>query len=265
MKQYNTRRGSKMIIDAHIHLGKDLIYEGRDTTEESILKALGEHGVDKAVIYPANSNTGLEDERARHNEVKEFCDKYPGKFVGICSVNPNIGAKKYMEEINKYIKQGFEGINVNPLIHAWDPTTSKGEQVFSTAQKFNVPLLINTGIGIPFGLPVKLYYLCKKYDDVKVIIVHAGHSMYDCQYLILGKECPNVYFETSEGPNMRTLKNYIKTLGAHRVMMASETLDEIAHSLYAYRHAGMSEEELEWCLGKTAKSVFKGLKRGVIE
>lgn len=249
-----------MIIDAHLHLGKDLIYEGRDTTEQSIIDALEEHGVNKAVIYPANSNTGLKDERVRHMEVKKLCDKYPGKFVGICSVNPNIGAKEYMEEVESYINQGYEGINVNPLVHAWDPTTSKAELVFSAAQKYNVPLSINTGIGLPFGIPIKLFYLCKKYSNVKVIIVHAGRFIYNSQYIVLGRECPNVYFETSQGPNMRVLKSYVKMLGAHRVMMGSETLDEIAHSLYAYRHAGLTEEELRWCLCDTVKSLFKGLK-----
>lgn len=239
------------MIDAHLHLGEDLVYEGFDTSEEMILNILETCNLDGCVIYPANSNISLEIERKHNERVRKFFSKYPNKIFGICQLNPNYEKHIYMEEVKKYKVQGFRGISVNPQIYGWDPLSRHGEVVFETASELDMPLFIAVGIGLPLGQPIRLYDLCSKYSNVKVVLVHADKSYCGNQCEILIKECPNVFLETSLGPNMRLIKKYIKRYGANRVIMGSCHLSLVEHSIYTFEHCGINGEEKSWATDKT--------------
>ena len=94
-------------------MGKDLIYEGRDTTEEMILEAMDQNGIDACLCYPANSNIGIEAEREKHREVKDFFKRYPERVFGICCVNPH-----YDEETYFMLKSG---IPLRNWFNGWKP------------------------------------------------------------------------------------------------------------------------------------------------
>lgn len=235
------------MIDAHLHLGKDYVYDNRDTSISDILAALESNKLDGAVLYPGNSNVGTETERETHDVVCHAFEEYPNRFWGICQINPHVPEDEYFLESRRYIDLGFKGIAVNPQIYGWDPLSSKGDLIFRTALELDVPLFIYTGIGAPLGLPIKLFQPSKKYPDVKKVLVHAGYSMYTSQYELVMQECKNIYFETSMGTNMRVLLKFIKKYGADKIVMGSELLDEIPHSIYMYEQAGLSDSELKQC------------------
>lgn len=249
----------KTMIDAHLHLGKDLIYDDRDTTEEGIIDSMIKNNLSKVLLFPANSNTGLSDERERNYDVISAVKRNSDKFSGVCSVNPNQGEDVYVKEVKTYLENGLEGIYVNPLVHGWDPVSTKGELVFKTAKKLRVPLFIATTIGIPFGLPERIFYLCKEHPDVKVVLQHACRSLYYAQTMLVAKASENIYFETSFGPDMRTTKKLITMFGSQRVIMGSETLDDIPHSQYVYSHIGLSASDHQWCTKKTIASLIPSL------
>lgn len=249
------------MIDAHLHIGRDLVYDGADTTEDMLLRILESCRLDGCVVYPGNSNISKEVERKQNGEVETLFRKYPERFFGICQVNPNYEREEYLEEISDYKRRGFRGINVNPQIHGWDPLSHHGEVVFSAAEEAGMPLFINVGIGLPLGQPVRLIGLCQKYEDVPVVLVHASKSYCGSQCDVVARECPNVYLETSLGPNMRLLKKYVGSYGAHRVIMGSCYPEHVEHSLYCLEHCGISSEEMDWVGRKTILRVF-GEERG---
>lgn len=244
------------MIEAHLHLGKDGVYDGRDTTEDMILEKMDACGLDGCVVYPANSNVSLEAERERNERVRRFFQSHPGRIYGVCQVNPNYDPDLYEEELTRYQELGFAGVSVNPQIHGWDPDSHHGETVFEVANRRKLPLFIAVGVGLPLGQPLRLYELCRQYQELPVILVHAGKSYCGHQCDILAAECPNVFLETSYGPNMRSLKKYITKYGAERVIMGSGSLSQVEHSIYTYENCGITEEQKEWAMGK---SVCKAL------
>lgn len=244
-----------MILDAHLHLGRDYLDPTRSVSEQQLLDAMERNGLDGCVLYPGRSNLGLAIERENHKVVKDFMDTHEHVY-GICMVNPHIGAQAYKEEIKRYKNEGFSGICVDPLSHGWDPKSEDGEMVFQTASQLNLPLFIVEGYVTPYGIPARLFEICLRYPDVRVVIVHAGRFIYDPQYKILGRECPNIYFETSHGPRMRDLKKYVRLLGSKRVFYGSDTLEDIDHIQYMYRHAQLTEEETADCMGNAIVEFF---------
>jgi predicted TIM-barrel fold metal-dependent hydrolase len=49
----------------------------------------------------------------------------------------------------------------------------------------------------------------------------------------------------------------VRTLGPERVMLGTDLVPNVPVELAKYRAIGLSEPQLEWCLGKTAASVFR--------
>ncbi len=249
------------MIDAHLHIGRDFVSDGRDTDEQMILERLEQCHLNGCVVYPGNSNISKEVERKQNEEAAAFFQKYPEKIWGICQLNPNYEEREFMEEVLRYQQMGFRGININPQIHGWDTRSHHGEIVFTVARETKMPLFINVGVGLPFGQPVKLMNLCKKYYDVPVVLVHATKSYCGSQCDVLMQECPNTYLETSLGPNMRSLNRYVKQFGAGRVIMGSCYIFHMEHSIYCFEHCGISGEEFDWATEKTILKVL-GIERG---
>ena len=250
------------MIDAHLHLGEDLIFDGVDTTEEKILEEMDRCGLEGAVIYPANSNVSLEAERERNERVAAFCRQYPERIYGICQLNPNYEREMYQAEVEKYKEKGLLGISVNPQVYGWDPRSHHGQIVFETAARLELPLFIAVGVGLPLGQPLRLYDLCQAYPQVPVVLVHADKSYCGHQCETLAGECANIYLETSLGPNMRLLKKYVDRYGADRVIMGSCTMTQVEHSIYMHEHCGITKEQKKWTMGKTIKKV-PGIERGM--
>lgn len=244
------------MIDAHLQLGEDYIYDYLSTTVEDIKDVVEKGYRSGIVLYPGNSNSSIEIERKSHQVVLDYLTNNSNKVWGIARVNPNYDSEVYVKEVETYLNNGFSGISVSSQVYGWDPNSSKGELVFSTANKFSVPLFIPVGIGLPLGQPIKLFNLIKKYKNTKVVLVHAGKSVYGSQVNFLAEKFENVYLETSQGPNMRELKKYIAKFGSERVIMGSYNLDSLHHATYMAKNAGLTDDEFFWYTEKAIEKLL---------
>ena len=80
--------------------------------------------------------------------------------------------------------------------------------------------------------------------------------MFGADALVVAQECPNVYLETS-WTAVYDLQAMVEKLGPQRVMFGTDLVKNIPVELAKYRALGLSEEQLEWCLGKTSAAVFR--------
>lgn len=245
-----------MIIDAHTHLGDDRLYDSH-RTEDQLLTASSKAGIDALIVQTAQSPT-IEITRSLHDRLVKFVKANPKRIYAIASVNPNYDLDVYFGELQRVIRgYGFIGMKIAPHTYSWNPVVQRGVIPFLAGDTFHVPLMIHTGSGVPFSIPSSLYHCIRKNPHVQVILAHAGgEELFIEETLWLAKQCPNVYLETSRGPTMDEIRRYVQELGAHRVMLGSDSSDEMEHALWMYRHAGLTDKELEWCLGRTAQEVF---------
>lgn len=246
-----------MIIDIHTHLGDDRLYDSH-RTEEELLSVSTRAGIDALIVQIAQSPT-IDITRKLHDRLHKFALENPGRIYAIASVNPHYDLDVYFGELSRCIREkGFIGMKIAPHTFSWNPLVQRGVVPFLAADTFDVPLMIHTGSGIPFSIPSRLYDRIKAFPQVQVILAHAGgYDLFLDETLWLAKQCPNIYLETSRGPSMEFIKRYVRELSAQRVMMGSDSPDEMEHALWTYRNAGLTEDELEWCLGKSAQEVFR--------
>jgi len=62
--------------------------------------------------------------------------------------------------------------------------------------------------------------------------------------------------ETSWLPGF-IISRFCNSLGAERIMFGSDHGDNAAAELAKFEAISLTDQELEWCLGKTAEKVFK--------
>ena len=244
-----------MIIDSHAHLGHDYVFDV-EVNEGHLLELYKKYGVDGAIVQPFICRPYISDTVKIHNRIFKFCNKYPGKFWGIASINPHFRPDEYEEEARRCIlKLGFVGIKLTPIGHAVHPNSEDGLHVFQIARKLNIPIMVHTGAGLPFADPISLLLILKEFKDIKIVLAHAGGNIMAQQALYLAMEFENVYIEPS-WLNILNIRKMLKILGASRIMFSSDHAINVPVELAKYKTLINKEKELEQVLSGTAIEVF---------
>ena len=122
------------IIDAHAHIGYFGGFFNVGITADELVRQMDEYNIEKAVLCALNNE-----------DTKAAVHKYPGRFVGLAWVNPWDGAKA-VEEAMRYIEtEGFKGIKLHPLLHAFVANDDVVYPIAEAASKMQVPLFIHSG------------------------------------------------------------------------------------------------------------------------
>jgi predicted TIM-barrel fold metal-dependent hydrolase len=241
------------IVDAHMHLGEDLIFLVNDT-EEQLLSAMDANGVETLMLQPGIVTP---NQRKAHERIRDFALAHPGRVYGIACFSPYLEEGEYSRLVRWTVKElGFKGVKMHPYAFCHSPGHPAAEKIFRAAAEFDIPVMIHTGNGVPNALPSLCLPAARKHPDLKIILAHAGGGMYAAEATIVAQECPNVYLETSWVP-IYELQAMVNKLGPERILFGSDLANNIPVELAKYRSLGLSEDALGWCLGKTARKLFK--------
>jgi len=242
------------IIDAHAHLGYDDVFDV-DFTEAELLESQEQNGIGITLVQPPTVHD-LAGVQRHHDCVADLCRRFPGRFFGIACPNPHLPGDEYETEARRCVKQmGFVALKLHPFGHAVNPTGKHGRRVFDAAETLGVPVMVHTGAGIPWAAPSLLRPIAKERANLKIILAHAGAGILSGEADQLAADVPNVYLEPSWcGGHL--IRSWVRRLGADRVMLGSDHADNAATELAKYRSIGLTEEELEWTLGRAAAEVF---------
>ena len=243
-----------MRIDPHLHLGTCNIF-GQNTTEDQLLDAMQKNNIDKIVVqnYP-----GMPDYAAGHDRIARFIKQNPGKIYGLVSLNPHLPEDEFCAEVKRCIEElgNFVGIKLHTIGHAISPNNKDADKVFRLASEYRVPVMIHTGTGVPFALPSLSVVRARDYPDVKIVLAHAGYCIYAEEALSVARILPNLYLETS-WTQPQNILGMIRTLGADRVMMASDLAINLPTEIAKATSIGLTPEEQAAYMGLTAQKVFK--------
>jgi len=244
-----------MIIDAHAHLGYDYAYD-EDFRLEYLLSTMDDNKVDASIVQPGTA-FDLKTVVAQHNAIAAVSKDMPHRIFGMANPNPHLKENEYRKELERCVNDlGFVGVKLNPPAHGVSPNLSAGKAAFRAASDIGIPIMVHTGIGIPWSLPSALIQMAMDFKDLKIVLAHSGSSMFASEASLAAKMCPNIYLEMSWMPGFM-IRNFCRTLGPYRIMFGSDHGDNVATELTKFRTIGLTDEELEWCLGKTAVKVFK--------
>jgi uncharacterized protein len=244
-----------MIIDAHAHIGHDFVFD-EDSTEAWLLENYRELGIDGAIVQPFISRPYIADTREIHDRIARLCASKEKQFWGMASINPHFTPEDYEAEASRCVKElGFVALKLTPIAHAAHPANQDSIFVYETAKRLGVPVMIHTGMGIPFSDPASLLDVPDKFPDLKFVIAHAGGDMFFQQALYLARHHDNVYLEPS-WINVMNVKKALDSIGAGKIMFSSDQALNAPVELAKYKAAIKKPSDLERVLSGTAIEVF---------
>lgn len=247
-----------MIIDAHIHLGEDVVFD-EVNCEEDLITYYDRFGIDGGIIQPFIPRPYVSEHVKIHNRIATFCKATsPGKkFFGMASINPHFYPEDYDAEATRCVNElGFVAIKITPIAHACHPSSQDAYHVYEVCRRLNVPLMIHTGNGIPFADPTSVYQGAKDHPDVPVILAHAGSESFNQQARLLAKKLDNVFLEPSWcGTN--AVKHMIEDVGCSKILFSSDNLDQIPVELAKYRQIVKNDDDLEKIMWRNANCIFR--------
>ncbi len=144
-----------MIIDAHAHvfMSPKIKYTADATAFMSAaeqIAVMDKYGIDKAVILPM-SNPEILPEYQGLYEVMEICDRYKGRFIPFCNVDPrltgsllDVNADHFEFVLRQYQRQGCMGLGELAVKMWWDD-----ERVLSlleACQRVGFPVTFHTSL-----------------------------------------------------------------------------------------------------------------------
>lgn len=244
-----------MIIDAHMHLGDCRVFD-LNVTEDELLRSMDKNKVDVSVVQPF---PGASDAAAVHKRIWKFAKRHPGRIYGMASVNPHLPKQKYVDEVTRCVESyGFVAVKLHTIGHAVMPLGSDAGTVFETAAKLEIPVMVHTGMGLPFAAPSLVIPRAKEYPKLRIILGHAGFVISTPDAYVAAKECPNIYLEPSWclGADVAWLAGDI---GPRRVMMGSDLPTNTPMELSKIKALDLKKEDAAMVMGGTASRVF-GLK-----
>jgi predicted TIM-barrel fold metal-dependent hydrolase len=243
-----------VIIDAHTHLGYDYAFEKEFLLDELLIN-MKRNKIDACVLQPGTC-LDLEQVVNQHNTIAELSQRMPGKIYGMANPNPHLASLDYKNELSRCVNDlGFVGVKLHPFAHAVNPNNNDARKIFESALELNIPVMIHTGAGIPWSLPSMVLPIALEFPQLDIILAHCGTSIFSGEAALVAGICSNVYLETSWLPGY-TIKDFCEKFGANRVMLGSDHGSNMEAELSKYRSLGLSEKDLEYCLGKTSAEVF---------
>jgi predicted TIM-barrel fold metal-dependent hydrolase len=265
------------ILDPHVHVWKhDPQYpfaEGarvpdRDATPEMLLDLTGANGVSKTVIIQVihykYDNRYLED----------VLKKYPGKFQGVCRVDPLDPAAP--DHLSQLTARGFRGVRLSPAGNA-SGDWFRGPlmpPLWKRCAQLKVPMTVLA----PIARMPDVARLLEKTPDLTVVIDHMADCPIDqpeeLEKLIALKRYPNVFVKISHTWSISKqpypwldAQQYVKRLhqafGPRRLMWATdwpivETVSTYTRALSVVRDEMrfLNADDLRWILSKTVEKVW---------
>ena len=88
------------IIDAHVHLGEDLLFT-TDDSEEMLLKTMDDHGIAAQVVQPG---IVARDQKMAHERIRRFAAANPGRCYGLACFNPLMDEGAYADLVRWTVK-----------------------------------------------------------------------------------------------------------------------------------------------------------------
>jgi uncharacterized protein len=250
------------VFDCHLHApaeaGEQFQWYKVTHTFEEFASYLDRTGVQRGIISSQRSLKAKPEEFiAGNREVARYVDKYKGRFLGSCGVNP-LHVDEALREI-EYCHNELGFVWVGELCNYMVPylySAKEFESLVDQVVKLNMILQIHTEQG-------EMEYIAQKFPDVTIVFAHFGddHEYEDIfKRIDLVAQNPNYYLDTSGYGHDRVgvLEYAVKTIGPDRVLFGSDfSINDPSTVIARIRNSFLTREEKQKILSGNLEALLK--------
>lgn len=211
---------NELIIDCHCHMGHWFNFNVPQGTAEDMLSMMDTLGMDIACVT-AHSSIGP-DFKFGNDMVIDAVKKYPDRFIGYVTINPNYSEQEIRQELDRCFSiDGMKAIKVHPGMHGCPIDYRKYDSTYQRANELKCPVLIHVWGSEDVAAVVRL---AGRFKDASFIMGHAG-----AEILAMGEALEavnnfdNIYVDLAisriyEG----NVEWFVKEVGSKKVLFGSD-------------------------------------------
>jgi len=253
---------ARRIFDAHLHCpsARGEVWQWNPVTRtfEEFAAYLDRTGVDRGIINSVRSQLAKSavDFVAGNREVARYVEKYKGRFLGACVVNPLLidEALREMEECRKQYGMVWVGELCNYTV-PYQYTIREFELLVEQAVKLNMVLDVHTDLE-------EMQFIIRKFPQATIVFPHFGD---DQEYQNIFKridlvaEHPNCYLDTSGYGHDRVgmLEYAVQKIGPDRVLFGSDfSINCPATVISRIENAFLTTEQKQMILSRNLETLL---------
>ncbi len=240
------------ITDAHAHVGTCDVF-GLDQSPADLLAAMDRYGIRTSLVQPF---PGVWNPPKVHDQIAQMAADHPGRVYGIASMPPHGPPQAYLGEIRRCVEDlGFVGVKLHTIGHAVGPASPGAEAVVAAASDLGIPVLIHTGMGIPFADPGVWLPMIQRHPTVPFVLCHAGGGIVGGAALAVARTCDNVWLESSAAGS-QDLRGMRRAIGAQRLLYGSDLIGAIPVELAKCHALALEAADEALVFGDVAVRLF---------
>ena len=251
-----------IIIDGDVHVSTESNIDQNKITSEELIKIMKDNRVDKTLPSPKLSYARQVEED--NKAIAEAQKKYPDRIIGVGGINPRLGLKSSLQELDKCIKNyRFKAIKFNGARDDYYVDDKKLLYPFyEEMSSKNIVLILHSGADEPDKThPWRIARIAKDFPNIKIQMNHLGGvrkpGLYEAA-IETAQKYKNVFLVGSEADPKAIIKA-IDTLGADKVAYGSDTpfvLMGVALAIYKIILERYSQSEKELVMGLNLKERY---------
>lgn len=255
------------VFDAHLHCPSESgnVWQWYPVTRtfEEFVRYLDRTGAQRGIINSVRCQEAKSASEfiAGNREVARYVDKYKGRFLGACVVNP-LFIDEALREIEECRKQ-FGFVWVGELCNYMAPyqyTIKEFELLVKQVVKLNMVLDVHTDLE-------EMEYIIQKFPQATIVFPHFGDSReYDHIFrrIDLVARNLNCYLDTSGYGHDRVgmLEYAIKTVGPDRVLFGSDfSINDPSTVIARIQNSFLTEEQRRKVLAENLQALLRKVQR----
>jgi len=277
-----------LIIDAHTHIFPPDVIERRDlftkrdssfafiyaeprarmVTYQELIEEMDSAGVDMAIVcgFPWKS---IDLCRLHNDYMMEAVKAYPGRLVGLATVNP-VAGNASDRELCRCFDGGLKGvgeISADAQGFRLDDSSTGGKIAGAVSEAGLFMLLhANEDVGHFYPgktptTPASVYRFLEKYPDTTAVLAHWGGGLFFYELMPeVAKVTSSVYYDTAASPFLYRPDIYkvaLSIVGPGRVLFATDyPLIRMGRHLDELKGARLPKDALDGVLGRNAQGLL---------
>jgi len=178
------------IVDAHVHLGRDV--DGMVADFDELMAMLERYGNARAFAFCLDEEDRAPGFRAPNDRTLAYAERSEGRVLPFVRLDL---AEEPVAEAVRCLDRGARGIKLHPRAQAFGLADEQLASIFALAAERRVQILIHGGHGLP-PIADDLLRLVDAHPGAQMIVAHAGVAdMANLACRFAG--APGVYFDTS--------------------------------------------------------------------
>lgn len=215
------------IIDIHTH--PVFFKKGSTKPEVNHLVAYSKSlGIEKMVclgdVLVHGPSPSARQLRLINDQSRKILSWHPDFFIGFCYLNPTLGEKTLLTELDRCLELGFRGIKLEIANNARNPVMTP---LMKAAERYGIPVLqhtwdtLNKPMRKTHSDPADTCLLAQRFPNVIIIMAHLyGIGI---RGIAEAQGLPNLYIDTSSCLPFAGLLEYaVEKLGSERILYGSD-------------------------------------------